>query len=131
MPGRLFLIALSAISLAARLGVAASCDPSGADAAAVAAARTAVDGACNCNQPGQTHGQYVSCASSTINASPLRPECRGTVRRCYARSTCGKPGFVTCCRTTVGGTTKCSVKRDAAHCRPPAGGSSCVGSFQS
>src|SRR5262249_31646793 len=44
------------------------------------------------------------------------PSCRGAVERCAAKSTCGKPGFVTCCRTSALGKTRCSVKKDAAHC---------------
>jgi hypothetical protein len=60
-----------------------------------------------------------------------RAEVEATCKRCAARSTCGKPGFVTCCRTSAGGVTRCSTKRDAERCVAPAGGSACVGSVSS
>src|SRR5205823_6842055 len=46
-----------------------------------------------------------------------------------ARSTCGKPGSVTCCRTNTAGRTKCAVKKDGQHCSPPTDGTACVGSY--
>jgi hypothetical protein len=47
------------------------------------------------------------------------------------RSTCGKPGYVTCCRTRSSGKTSCSIKRSAARCVAPHGGTVCVGSVPS
>jgi len=41
------------------------------------------------------HGRYVSCVAHQVKAH-VSPRCRGKAVRCAARSTCGKPGFVTC-----------------------------------
>src|SRR6266404_714437 len=96
----------------------ARCDPSGADAADVAIARAAV--AANCDCAGATsHGQYVSCASSQSRLALTNQSCHGAVVKCAARSTCGKPGFVTCCRTTAKGVTKCSTKSSPDRCKAP------------
>jgi hypothetical protein len=38
------------------------------------------------------------------------------VKRCAAKSTCGKPGFVTCCITSPRGTTKCKLKSSEQKC---------------
>lgn len=95
-------------------------------ASQVAAGRAAVDGSCNC-ATASDHGAYVRCANDAVSAAHLPPGCRGQVMRCAARSTCGKPGFVTCCRTTASGKTRCTIKRDAPHCRAPRGGSAATG----
>jgi hypothetical protein len=121
----LLLLGVASPALATR------CDPTGGDAVAVVAARAAVEASCACDQPGQTHGQYVRCARAAIETSGIRRECRGTVRRCYARSTCGKPGYVTCCRTSAAGTPRCTVRRDPSSCVAPSGGSACVGGVPS
>ena len=110
------LLAVTFLTVTARLASAVACDPSGGDAASVAAARAAVDGACDCALA-PNHGTYVRCAAGVLNGLPggLRKECKGTVKKCYARSTCGKPGFITCC-VTKGGSTTCKTQRDAATC---------------
>jgi hypothetical protein len=56
--------------------------------------------ACPCDSA--NHGRYVSCVAHVVNSlsrmdPPLIPtNCKGKVKRCAARSTCGKPGFVVC-----------------------------------
>src|SRR5262249_55209901 len=73
------------------------------------------------------HGKYVSCVAEAVNGAGLENRsCGGAVKSCAARSTCGKPGFVTCCRTKANGQTKCSTKSDGDHCKAPKGGTSCV-----
>jgi hypothetical protein len=104
----------------------AKCDPAGADAADVAAARAAVAANCDC-ATAANHGSYVSCASAQAKSVLVNKSCRGSVVKCAARSTCGKPGFVTCCRTSSKGKTTCSTKRSASSCSAPKGGSACVG----
>jgi len=105
----------------------AACDPSGADAGDVANARAAVDSNCDC--AGATnHGEYVSCAVDQINATLVNKSCRGVVKRCAARSTCGKPGFVTCC-VTKGEKHKCKIKSNETACTDY--GTACVGNFAS
>jgi hypothetical protein len=95
------------------------------DAAAVAAARAEVDATCQCGGP-TTHGAYVRCAAQ-IAGVRVRRACRAHVLTCATRSTCGRPGAVTCCRTDARGQTRCSVTRDPARCKPPRHGTACVG----
>ena len=60
------------------------------DAAAVAAARAAAAGPCNCALA-TNHGDYVSCVADFAQTFPGLPSnCRGEVVRCAAHSTCGK-----------------------------------------
>ena len=108
----------------------ASCDTTGADAADVAAARAAVTANCDCASAAN-HGAYVSCTGSQARATLVNQGCVGHVQRCAARSTCGRPGFVTCCRTNNTGVTKCSIKKSAAACKAPHGGSACAGALPS
>lgn len=113
----------------------ARCGDAPGDAAAVAAARAEVDTVCDC-AGAATHGAYVSCAAGVVNAraqADLLPRnCKGQVKRCAARSTCGKPGFVACCRTSARGKTRCSTKATAALCTaPPHGGTACAGTASS
>jgi hypothetical protein len=103
----------------------AKCDAAGADAGDIANARAQV--AANCDCAGSTnHGQFVKCATGQAKATLVNQSCKGEVVRCAARSTCGKPNFVTCCRTSATGATKCSTKSSADHCKAPKGGTSCV-----
>ena len=67
-------------------------------------------------------------AKAAVKAGTLPKQCKGAVKRCAAQSICGKPGFVTCCRTTAKGKTNCHIKSSAAHCKPPNHGTACVGS---
>jgi hypothetical protein len=119
------ILALSLLLASARVGLAAKCGANPGDAAAVAAARQAVEDECNC--AGSTnHGQYVKCAAGVANARasadpPLLPKsCKGQVKKCAAKSTCGKAGFVTCC-ITKNNVTKCKLKKDAAACTAKGG----------
>ena len=111
-----------------------ACGSDPGDAAAVAAARVEVESACPCALA-SSHRDYVRCAAGVVDAQVglgnLPPRCRFDVRRCAGRSTCGRPGAVTCCRTVPAGGTRCRVTRTAARCTPPSGGSACVGSFAS
>jgi hypothetical protein len=101
------------------------------------AARGAADAACDQEGRGCTtassHGQYVSCIAQKVKADPSLsdPHCRGAIKRCAARSICGKQsrGFQTCCKTSSDGTTKCSIKSSTSACtdHPPPGGSACAG----
>src|SRR5262245_12438090 len=87
-----------------------------ADAGAVADARAAAEEACDC-ATATNHGEYVSCvadvAQDRVEAELLPANCKGEVTRCAARSTCGKPDFVTCCRVSAKGKVKCSTKSSA------------------
>jgi hypothetical protein len=127
---RSLALAVFAVLVSAAPGHAA-CDPTtDPDKTDIANARAAVAEHCNCT-PSVSHGAYVSCAVQQANATLTNKSCAGFVKTCASRSTCGKPGFVTCCRTNASHLTKCSTKSDQAHCTPPKGGSACVGAFPS
>ena len=122
------LVAFLAILTTVQRGWA-GCDPSAdPDRSEVANARAAVAAACDCNGDRRT---YLRCASQTAEATLVNESCTRVVRRCASHSICGRPGSVTCCRTSQSGRVSCSVKRDATRCRPPAGGSACVGAAAS
>ncbi len=119
----------------------AKCDPvnNTDDAASVTNARAAADAACVCGDliTFPTHGAYVSCAAGEINTTldgidaQHNRSCRGKAKKCYAKSTCSKEGFVTCYKTNAKGKTTCATKPDCAHCVAPNGGSACCGSNSS
>jgi hypothetical protein len=126
--GKLLLVAVSLLVFSAQRSDA-KCDPVD-DAADITAAQAAA-ATCDCNGFAN-HGQYVSCVADAVNGAALENRsCGGAVKKCAARSTCGKPGFVTCCRTKANGQTKCSTKSNADRCKAPKGGSACVGSLPS
>jgi len=113
--------------LAWSTGAAATCDPSSdPDRTDIANARAAVESACHC-QSASSHAEYVRCSATTLASALANPDCARVAQACARRSTCGRPGVVTCCRTNARGDTRCSIKRDAAACRPPRGGIACVG----
>lgn len=127
---RLIVVLLTLISVVRFVPTArAACDRNGADAGDIATARAAV--ATNCSCAGASHGVYVSCAAQQAKATLVNHDCLGQVTRCAARSTCGRPGFVTCCRTNSKGVTKCSIKNSATVCKAPHGGSACTGTLSS
>jgi hypothetical protein len=88
------------------------------DAAQIAATRDAVDAACHCFDF-EKSGEYKSCANEVvatrIAALELRAQCRGTVRKIYAKSVCGhgvtgsgpRMPFV---KPTGSGKIRCAVK---------------------
>jgi hypothetical protein len=88
------LVAVAALALGgAAPALAVKCLDDAGDAAQITAARTAVDAACKCFGVASS-GEYVSCASGVVNDRAdmmlLRNECKGTVKRIYAKSVCGK-----------------------------------------
>ena len=118
----------------------ARCDSVGEEAA-VAAARAQLDADCPCASAAH-HGGYVHCATvvarQRVRNGLLPASCKGRVIRCAARSTCGKREFVTCCRVTAAGATTCRIEplrpafaQRGSSCRPPKGGSACVGNATS
>src|SRR6266566_510138 len=131
--GRVFLAA-ALLAFGQQRSFAACTDP-----AAVAATRAAADQACTSKGMGcstaKSHGEYVSCvahqAKAAVKAGTLPKQCKGTVVKCAAKSTCGKPGFVTCCRTTKQGNPACAITPRAARCTAPKHGAACVGSVPS
>src|SRR5262249_35270741 len=93
-----------------------------------------IEAQCHCHEAAN-HGAYVRCATklakNAVKGGTLSKHCQGAVTECATRSTCGKPGFVTCCRTTAKGKTHCSIKRDAPHCKATKRGPACTGQLAS
>ena len=151
MKSRGFFTVLAGLAMAAVwVGTAgARCD----DPAAAEAVRATIAQKCVCTDA-TNHGRYVSCVAHEVRtavANGLPTNCKGTVTRCAARSTCGKKsGFVTCCFASPGtcdvatgrcqdgatlctastqcpAVTRCRTKSSADHCTV-AGGSPGTGS---
>ena len=99
------------------------------DANGMVSFRAEAASACDCASATH-HGAYVSCvarmAKLAVKTGALDKQCRGGVVRCARRSTCGKPGAVTCCRTHKNGVTKCSATMPE-DCRAPRGGTATMG----
>src|ERR1051326_2810018 len=95
----------------------------------VAAVRAQAAAECDCASATH-HGGYVSCvahvAKQAIRNGTLARQCRRDVVSCAAQSTCGKPGFVTCCRTNSDGVPRCAITKSNG-CRAPEGGTATVG----
>ena len=117
------LLVSGLVLASARLGLAASCAVDDPDGTKVACARATAETNCHtagtgCNDPGVNHGTYVSCIADQANQlssgtnPPLPKSCKGKVKRCAAKSRCGKPGFVTCCIPTST-TPKCKIKNES------------------
>jgi hypothetical protein len=104
----------------------AKCGDASGDLAAVQAARADIASNCDC-AGAANHGAYVKCAAQRANfltsdagGNTLPKNCKGAVKKCSAKSTCGKPGAVTCC-LTKGSTTKCKIMKDATKCTAKGG----------
>src|SRR5881392_2791079 len=77
----------------------------------VAATRAGAEAQCDCAGAG-THRAYLRCVSRAVKAlaggqlskGGMHAAMRGTVR-----STCGREGMVTCCRTSGTGRTRCAI----------------------
>jgi hypothetical protein len=80
--------------------------------AARCAVQAALDQECPCSTA-TNHGKHVSCVAHVVNRlakdGTVPTNCKGKIKRCAARSICGKPGTVTCqipqlgtCDTTTG-----------------------------
>jgi hypothetical protein len=110
---------------------AARCGDAPGDPCAVASARAAAAERCDCASAA-SNAAHVRCvaavADEEMGAGRLPARCRNQIVRCARRSTCGRPGAVTCCQTSANGATRCSVKRSADACRAPRGGNACAGS---
>jgi len=126
---RTLLFALTVLVSTSRPAAAAHCDPHGADAAALAAAWTAVDAACPC--AGATSPSvYRACGVGVLQAryvAGLLPSgCRRRAQQRVTRSTCGRPGAVVCCLINARGRGRGRIVGDPALCLAPEGGVACV-----
>ena len=93
------------------------------------ATRARIDAQCDCGVA--THGEYVRCVARAAKTAAVSKTLARTIMKCAAKSTCGRSGFVTCCRTNKNGVTKCSIKDGAAQCKAPKHGSARVGTHAS
>jgi len=102
----------------------AGCGSDPGDNQKVIDARNAAEAQCGPCAASTNHGAYVSCvagvAKTRATNGDLPKNCTGKVKKCAAKSACGKPGFVTCCVTTSHG-PKCKLKKDAASCTAKGG----------
>lgn len=105
------------------------------------AAQAAIAQDCPCDAAA-THGRHVSCVAHVVKrlvaAGTVPVNCKGKVVRCAAKSTCGKPGFVTCyiptdtCNLTTGTCTSnpalpCLVDADCGtRCKTKSAPEICV-----
>ena len=116
-------LAMVGVLLAIGQPAYAGCGANAGDEQAVIDARNAAASTCNC-ATATNHGAYVKCVAGVANTraknNQLPKNCTGAVKKCAAHSSCGKPGFVTCC-ITKGTTTKCKVAKDAATCTAKGG----------
>ena len=100
-----------------------SCLDDDPDGSKVAAARATAEANCTADGRGcfnaTSHGQYVSCIAHEVNTlssgetATLPRSCKGAVKKCAARSVCGKQdrGFATCCVTNASGEVSCKTGR--------------------
>ena len=107
-----------------------------------------LDQECSCTEK-DNHGRYVSCVAHAVNdlvEAGLPTNCKGKLKRCAARSVCGKQNrdFHTCttfeygtCDTTTflcshDGATACTVDTDcviSSRCKTTRRPESCEGSL--
>jgi len=104
------------------------------DLTALAEVRALVAQQCDCASAMNSR-VYLRCAIAVANLAVaqgrLSAGCAKSLRKCASLSTCGRPDAVTCCRTTASGRKKCSIKKSAALCRAPSGGTACAGQLAS
>src|SRR5438093_867840 len=83
-------------------GGGGSCGSDPNDADQLASVRATAAAQCDCASA-RSHGSYVSCVRQAVDAAvgsgSLRAACRDDVTKCASKSTCGREGSVTCCRT--------------------------------
>jgi hypothetical protein len=111
------------------------CGDNATDFDAVAATRAQVAMQCPCAEA-TSNAAYRSCTAGVVSvavaSTALPPQCARQVKLCSLRSICGRPaGAVPCCRTNARGVTRCSIRRSAARCTAPRGGTACTSGFTS
>jgi hypothetical protein len=114
--------------------VHAACDVTGADAAALAASRAAVDAACPC-AAATSRGAYRMCGSAAIRSSiastALPRGCKREALRHVHLSVCGRSGAAVCCRVRTDGKLRHGVVGKPASCATTPRFTACVSTWQS
>jgi hypothetical protein len=80
---------------------------------------------CPCTEM-DNHGRYVSCVAHIVKRlteEGLPKNCKGKLKRCAARSVCGKEGFSTCTTYTYG---TCVVGETGSFCDTGDGTQACT-----
>lgn len=115
------LLALPASQATAQNGV--DCE------AARCAVQDAINQECPC-EAATNHGKHVSCVAHVVKRlsreGVIPTNCKGKVKRCAARSTCGKPGFVTCTFNELGTCDLVNLVCDMPAGQPCASNADCV-----
>jgi len=119
---RLYVALMTAMLLSVSTAPARAAEPS--DCEAFRCDSKVADALANCPCPdSKNHGSYVSCVARAMNKlakdGDIPKNCKGKIKRCAARSICGKPGFVTCQVPDEIGTcgTPCSADATAVCCQ--------------
>lgn len=136
-------IVIAALGLsAAAVSAQTDCEP------ARCAVQAALEAECPCSEA-TNHGRHVRCVAHVVkrlsDQGQIPTNCKGKIKRCAARSVCGKDGFVTCQIPVIGtcdlatGTcvensallctsdaecvigSKCKIKRSAELCESRGG----------
>lgn len=94
------LLAMTALAVLVMAAPAAAADDC---AAARCLVQQEINDTCSCDvkHDRYNHGRYVSCVAHVVkrlaDSGAIPTNCKGKIKRCAARSTCGKKaGFVTC-----------------------------------
>lgn len=126
-------LAMAVPASAARLTCLVGNDPAVAgDAAAITAARAAIETTCPCasfdGAQGNNHASYIACAADVVRErvqqGALRKQCQATVKNQTAASTCGFPALPrreVCIKTiTLSGRVSCAIKSATDRAGEPA-----------
>lgn len=133
--GRIFGAVLVGVLAVTSAGLArAACDVEGVDAAAIGAARDAIDEACPC-AAATSRGVHRRCALEVVRAREaalqLPKGCRRETVKHAKLSICGRPGAAVCCRVRADGRTRHKIVSDPARCVSTTASTACVSAWQS
>jgi len=121
-------LAFGVVAISGRVAGADCTDSDCPTAAIVEPVRAMVASACDCAGV-KSHKKYLRCTKQVLKSaarSGLMPaECKKTIRRCEARSTCGISGAMVCCEPKTDGTIKAQVTKKESRCR----GKVCTGAL--
>ena len=116
---RALVLVCAGVLLGTSAHAATKCLDDAGDAAQITATRAAVDAACGCFEFAKS-SEYKKCAAGIVkaqaDASLLRKECTGTVKKIYANSVCGRkigskgPAVPCVADNSFNGKVTCAIK---------------------
>ena len=114
-------VSLALLAASAGVTLAACTSPQCPNDTIVEPVRQMIAASCDCAGV-SSHKQYLRCAKEVmkgaIRAQTLPAECKRTVRRCEARSTCGRiKSAAVCCVPKRQGRIKALVTKNENRCR--------------